>query len=79
MHVRLAEDASISADKHAIVSYDPRGNAYVLSLGPNTTQMVYLNDQAVYAPTPLAHGDRMQLGHTTLLFVPLCTDQFSWS
>lgn len=78
MHVSISGDASISKDKHAIVTYDPKQNRFVLTQGPNTTQMVYLNGEGVYQPEPLSAHDVIEVGHTRLLFVPLCSDAFHW-
>jgi len=78
MHVALAGDPRISRDKHAIVTYDPKQNGFVLQQGESSTQLVYLNGEAVYDPRQLSRYDQIELGDTELLFVPLCDDEFTW-
>lgn len=78
MHVALTDDSRISRDKHAVVTYDPVQNSFVLQQGETSTQLVYLNGDAVYNPEPLNAHDRIELGNTELLFIPLCDDRFTW-
>ena len=40
--------------------------------------MVYLNGEEVDSPQTLKGGDKIELGQTTLMFVPLCGGDFSW-
>ena len=76
--VVLGFDAHVSRERHAVVSYDPRANAFHLLPGDGSG-LVYLNGAAVYAPVPLAAHDRVELGRTTLVFVPLCAEAFQWT
>lgn len=77
MHVVLKGDASVSAEKHAIISYDLRHNDFKLLPGEGT-QHVYLNDEAIHTPSDLNPYDALELGETKLLFLPFCGDQFQW-
>ncbi len=76
--VVLGFDTHVSRERHAVVSYDPRANAFHLLPGDGSG-LVYLNGAAVYAPAPLAAHDRVELGQTTLVFVPLCAEAFQWT
>ena len=41
--------------------------------------IVYLNDNAVTAAAQdVKSGDKIEVGKTTLLFVPLCGEDFEW-
>ena len=77
MPVRLAGDPSVSRDRHAVISFDPRRRSF--SLAPGEGQgLVYCNGQEVVMPVTLAAHDRIEVGASTLLFVPLVGPRFSW-
>ena len=68
-------DGSISR-KHFIVSYDERSRKFFIQNSPDSTNMTYIkdggNDDPVMAPRELKPFDRIQVGKTELMFVPLC-------
>lgn len=70
-------DGEISRDRAAEIAYDPKTRRFVLIRG-TSTNLIYHNDTAVYQPTDLSDGDLIQIGNTTLRFVPLCGPSFSW-
>ena len=70
-------DDAISKEKHAIISFDPENTKFILQAGVSRG-LVYLNNQPVYTPTELTAYDKIKLGQTVLLFVPLCGEQFKW-
>ncbi|MEN9628406.1 MAG: hypothetical protein RJA10_1633 [Pseudomonadota bacterium] len=77
MPVRLAGDPAVSRDRHAVISFDPRRRSF--SLAPGEGQgLVYRNGQEVVMPVNLAAQDRIEVGASTLLFVPLVGPGFSW-
>ena len=71
-------DNQISRSTHAVVTYDPKGNKFYVQ-GGTGTNLTYLNDAPVLSPTPLDSGSWIVLGQTTLRFVALCDDAFSWT
>lgn len=71
-------DGSISRDRAAVVSYVDKGRSFHLSPGADTINIVYRNAEAVLAPVKLDNGDTITLGATTLRFVALCGEEFSW-
>ena len=77
MPVRLATDAAVSRLHHAVVSFDPRRASFSLAPGEGSA-LVYCNGQEVLVPLTLAPFDRIELGASTLLFVPLVGERFSW-
>lgn len=71
-------DEEISRNKHATVTYDPRGRKFYLQHG-ESSNLTYIGEDPVLAPTELKSGDSIRLGGETVLrFVPLCGDDFSW-
>jgi hypothetical protein len=70
-------DDQISRSNHAMLTFDPRGGEFYIQQGSGTN-LAYLNDSPVLAPTKLSSGNRITLGNTSLMFVPLCGENFSW-
>ncbi len=77
MDICISGDNTISREKHAYISYNPRRNSFLLTPG-ESRGIVYLNDEEVAAPMPLKPFDVIELGQTQLLFVPFCGEQFRW-
>lgn len=77
MPVRLASDPAVSRDRHAVISFDPRRLSFSLVPGDGHG-LVYCNGQEVVMPVTLAAHDRIELGASVLLFVPLVGPRFSW-
>lgn len=70
-------DQEISRLKHAGIVYDPKGRRFYIQPGEGTN-LAYLNEAPVLAPTELINGAELQLGQTALRFVALCGAEFSW-
>ncbi len=70
-------DETISRSEHAFIIYDPRKNVFFLKHGSGQN-LSYLNDDVVMEAKLLQPHDRIKMGETEFLFVPLCSDQFSW-
>lgn len=70
-------DGQISRNSHAIITYDPRGNKFYIQQGSGTN-LAYVNNAPVLAPSELAPNSHVTLGDTTLRFVPLCCEGFTW-
>lgn len=77
MNISLSGDRTVSRDKHAILTYDPRSNTFIIQPG-ESSELTYLNNEALLVPTKLKLNDRIALGETELIFVPFCSDDFSW-
>jgi hypothetical protein len=77
MDICIPGDESISRENHAIVSFNPKNTQFKLHPGDSRV-LVYLNGDEVDTPRPLNAGDKIELGQTTLMFVPLCGGSFSW-
>lgn len=77
MAVRLTSDPTVSRERHAVISFDPRRASFTLAPGDGTA-LVYHNGHEVAVPVPLAAFDRIELGESLLLFVPLVGERFAW-
>ena len=77
MDVALVEDSSISRDRHAIILYEPKGNVFLVQPG-DAKELFYLNDKVVLTATEINAYDILSLGKTKLLFIPCCSDKFTW-
>ena len=75
--VRIDNDRSIARNKHAIVIYDPKNNDYIAMPG-ESKELYYVNGDLVLTPTKLNARDRLSLGESELMLVPLCDDTFNW-
>lgn len=77
MDVRIKGDDTITSNTHAKIDYDVLNNAFYLIPG-NNRNTIYLNQAPVYAAQKLNAYDRLRFGETELLFVPFCSEKFSW-
>ena len=71
-------DETISRRSHATITYDPRGKKFYIQHGGGTN-LTYVEEHPVLAPTELEEFSRIQMGETVLLFVPLCGERFDWA
>lgn len=78
MDIRIEGDETISREKQASVSFNPKNNQFKLHPGEGRG-LIYLNNEDVDTATPIKAGDIIELGQTKLMFVPLCGDSFTWS
>lgn len=76
MDVILMNDRTISREKHCSVIYDPIGKTFFLA--PEAGNISYLNGVIIEDATELVSGDEIQLGETTLVFVPFCQEGRTW-
>ena len=70
-------DEAISRRKQAVITYDPEAGTYFVTEGEGVNP-TYLNGQALRQAVDLKRHDRIRIGKTTLLFVPLCGEDFRW-
>ena len=77
MDICLKGDVSVSRENNAVLSYNPRNREFHLIPGEGKA-IVYLNGDELLSPAALSAYDRIEIGHTALLFLPLCGESFSW-
>ncbi|MCD8130158.1 MAG: FHA domain-containing protein [Lachnospiraceae bacterium] len=78
MDICIKGDTSVSRTSHAVVVYDPKSNVFLAQPG-DAKELFYINDALVLSPTQMKPMDRISVGETTLVFVPLCGEGFQWS
>jgi predicted component of type VI protein secretion system len=71
-------DMAISRVAHALVAYDGATHQFHIGHG-GKSNLVRLNGKPLLATEPLADGDEIQIGETTLVLKVLCTPAFNWS
>lgn len=77
MDIVLEGDANVSRDRHAIVTYEPKGRMFFAQPG-EARELFYVNDQVVLMNVVLNDRDVISVGKTQLMFIPLCGPEFSW-
>ena len=77
MDVVLSLDPKISRSRHAIITYEPRGRMFYVQPG-DARELFYLNDNVVLDNAVLKVNDILTLGDTKLMFIPCCSEKFSW-
>lgn len=75
--IDLHGDRAVSRGAQAVIIYDPLNKKFFIQSAGGKTP-IYVNRQMLLAPAELAAYDRIMLGETELVFVPLCTERFSW-
>lgn len=77
MDICIRGDETISRENHAIISYDTVDQLFYFSPGDGRSIVRY-NGKALFQTTELKSHDRIIIGKTELIFVPFCTEAFSW-
>lgn len=76
MEIRILGDDTINQRNHAIIVYDPEKNKTMILPGDSQGLAYVLDDNdtwdAVFEPRELEAGDRIKIGQSIFLFVPLC-------
>jgi hypothetical protein len=72
-------DTAISGSEHAYLVYDSRSRGFQIAPNLGRQNIIRLNDDALVTPQVLKPNDRITIGETTLLFVPLCGSDFEWA
>jgi len=70
-------DSSISREKHALIIYDYANNVFYIKHGDGQF-LSYLNGEVLLETKQLKANDKIKLGSTELIFIPLCSDEFNW-
>ena len=71
-------DTAISRDNHAAIAFDEELNQFFLGHG-GKSNVVRLNGKPVLSTEELFDGDEIRIGETTLKFIALCSDEFTWA
>ncbi len=71
-------DNSISRDNHLSIAYDAEQNKFFIGHS-GKSNLVRLNNKPLLSTEELRSRDQIRLGETTLRFVALCEDNFTWT
>ena len=74
--ISLSKDKSVSGKAHAWITYEESHRNFLLDHGDG--RYPDLNGAQVLSPTMIQSFDKIKLGKTTLLFINLCGENFSW-
>ncbi len=77
MDVALPDDDTVSRENHALISYDTKNNAFLLIAG-HGRGLTYCNKAQVEATLELNAYDVIEVGSSTLIFLPFCGERFQW-
>lgn len=77
MDVILEGDPNVSRERHAIITYEPKGRVFIAQPG-DSRELFYMNDQVVLMNVEMHDRDVLSIGKTKLMFVPLCGPDFAW-
>lgn len=77
MDICIENDQTISKRNAASISYDDRTKAFFIEKG-EVRNLIYLNGKSVRSDADIVIYDRIEIGSTELIFVPLCGEKFNW-
>ena len=75
--VVISGDMQISGKEHLVITFEPKKRKFYLQQGGGMS-LSYLNGALLNGSAVLGDRDRIELGASTLVFVPLCGDGFGW-
>lgn len=76
--IQITEDNGVSREVNCTIRYDYRKMKYHIVPNTAVTNLVRLNGEEIVVPQDLRAYDRVGIGNTEFLFVPLCGQQFGW-
>ena len=77
MDICIENDQTISKCNAASISYDDRTKTFFIEKG-EVRNLLYLNGKPVRSDADIEIYDRIEIGSTELVFVPLCCEKFNW-
>lgn len=77
MDICIRGDETISRENQAVITYDANDRNYYFSPGDGRS-IVRVNDKAIFQTVELKAYDRIVVGKTELIFIPLCGEKFEW-
>ncbi len=75
--IALTGESSVSRENHATIFYDYKKSEFYINAGEGNT-MPYVNDEMVTTMTKLNRYDVVEIGDCICVFVPFCSEEFSW-
>lgn len=77
MDICIRGDETISRENQAVITYDRADRNFYLSQGDGRS-IVRVNEKAIFQTIVLKAYDRITIGATELLFIPMCGEKFQW-
>ncbi len=77
MDVSIPGDESVSRDRHAVVTFEPKRGSFWLAPG-EASGLVYCNGEVVHSPMEIRAGDVMEVGQSQLVLVAFVREGFRW-
>lgn len=73
----LSMDSSVSREKHAFITYEPRKRRFFVKPG-DSSGLTYVNDEYITESIVIKAMDIIELGNSKFVLIPLCGENFSW-
>ncbi|MGL5122545.1 MAG: FHA domain-containing protein [Fusobacteriaceae bacterium] len=77
MDIIIEGDSNISRKNHAIITYNPKQRMFMIIPGDGNG-IVYVQNNAVYAPIRLEPFNVIEMGTSRFVFVALCGEEYDW-
>lgn len=77
MDVSLADEPTVSRERHAVIVYEPRARMFIIQPG-DSRELFYVNDEVVLDSVTLKAYDDISLGKVNLKLIPCCCKEFAW-
>lgn len=77
MDIPLAKEPSISRDRHAIITYEPKKRKFYIQPG-ESNGLTYVNEELLMLPIELKSYDKVQIGSSEFVFCAFCGELFTW-
>lgn len=77
MDIPLAQEKSVSRERHASVTFDPQQCKFFAQSGDGRG-LTYVNKELLMTFKELKKGDIIAVSSCELMFYPLCGEEFSW-
>ena len=76
--IRLSRDNTVSRDAQASVVFEPQKRDFYVVPRFDGNNLVYLNKDYIEGKSLLNDRDILEIGSSSLMFVRLCGEDFSW-
>lgn len=70
-------DMKVSREKQAFIMYEPHKREFYVKPGEGSG-LCYFNGDVVLGPMKMKAYDKIGVGDTELMLIPVCTQEFSW-
>lgn len=77
MDIAIKGDDTISRDNHAIITYDSYENKFFFAPGEGRS-LIRVNGKTILQSVELNAYDRILMGKSEFVFIPLCSEKFQW-